>query len=344
MKKSGSRFWPVQVGCWLLVGLINYLAQAHFPIPAIIKLLNVVTLAGGGLLITSVYRFYLKGKQNKFRLNAGRIILTLLGSVLIQSIIWLLLICLTFWPIHAKYHISYIQLSYNIIPLTGLILCWNLAYLGYHLLNQYHTTEIGRWKLEADMERASLGVLRSQINPHFMFNTLNNIRSLILENPAQAREMITSFSELFRYTLQHSDDKEVLIREELTILKQYLDLVKMQYEDKLHYHINIDEDALTKKIPPMVLQLLAENAVKHGIALSNTGGEIIIDITCLDHQLNLSVKNTGSLRKKNDLEDSLGVGIKNIRERLNILYGNCATLTIEEKAPNVIVTISIRER
>ena len=194
------------------------------------------------------------------------------------------------------------------------------------------------------MERASLGVLRSQINPHFMFNTLNNIRALVLENPAQARLMITSFSELFRYTLQHSAGKEVLIGDELTILKQYLELIKLQYEDKLQFVIDVDEASLTENIPPMVLQLLAENAVKHGIALSNNGGEIIFHITYIDRQLNLTVKNTGSLRNKNELEDSLGVGIKNIKERLNILYGNLASLTIDEQAPYVIITISIQKK
>jgi len=342
MKKTGSWFWPVQIGCWLLTGIINYSAQSFYAnIPFSIKALNVAGLAGGGLLVTSIYRYYLKNKQNKFQLKAGRIILTLLGSIFVQCVCWLLFIYLLFLPVNEKYHLTLVQLSYNIMPFAALLLCWNLAYLGYHLLNQYHLTEVGRWKLEADMEKASLGVLRSQINPHFMFNTLNNIRALILENPVQARQMITSFSELFRYTLLHNDDKEVLIGEELTVLTQYLELVKLQYEDKLHYIIDVDEASLTEKIPPMVLQLLAENAVKHGIALSNNGGEIIIHIASIKRQLNLTVKNTGSLSNKNELEDSLGVGIKNIRERLNILYGSLAWLTIDEQAPYVIVTISI---
>jgi two-component system LytT family sensor kinase len=345
MKKSSSWFWPVQLGCWVIIGIINY-SEQHFNtgIPVVIEVLNALGITAGGLAITSVYRYYLKKQQNKFRLRAGRFILTLLGSTMAQSLCWLLLIYLLFLPVQTKYNISTFHLLLNIVPLTALLLCWNLAYLSYHLVRQYHITEVEKWKLEADVQKASMGALRSQINPHFMFNTLNNIRALVLENPSQARRMITSFSELFRYTLQHSENKEVCVGDELNMLRQYLELIKMQYEDKLQYHLNADDAPLTATIPPMVLQLLVENAVKHGIALSRTGGEIAISITRVDEQLNLSVKNTGSLGHKNELEDSLGVGLKNIRERLAILYGSLAWLTIDEQAPYVIVTISIRKK
>lgn len=341
-KKQGSRsvFWPLQIGVWIIIGIINYVLQ-HFSlkIPAEIKILNLIGLVGGGFLITSLYRYYLRWSKYDFKMGAEKFILSLLLSAFIQSGCWVILIRLLFY----KYPLTIWQSLGAMLPFLAMILIWDLVYLGYKLIRQYHNTEVEKWKLEAEVQKAQLGALKSQINPHFMFNALNNIRSLILEDPALARGMLTKFAEIFRHALQHSEEKEIILSEELDILQQYFELLKIQYEDKLQYQIHADQAILKEKIPPMILQLLVENAVKHGIGLSPNGGKITVDISKINNQLQLIVKNTGTLNSKNKLEDSLGIGLKNITERLKLLYDNQASLLMHEEAPFVIVTINIKK-
>jgi two-component system LytT family sensor kinase len=336
-------FWPIQLAGWFLIALANFLVQYWAGLPAPILYMNVVGMAGGGLLITTVYRYYLKKQDYKFDLNARRFIGFLLLCAFLQSICWLIFVILITLPFQKKYAIDLISISPNIVPFFILALIWNVIYLGYHLLKQFHQTEVERWKLESAIQKAQLGALKAQINPHFMFNALNNIRALILENPSQARDMITRFSELFRYALQHSEDKEATAAAELSILNQYLELLKIQYENKLHYTIDADEHLLDELIPPMVFQLLVENAVKHGIGLSSKGGEVWISLKKLESRLILSVKNTGSMQQSNNLEESLGIGLNNIKERLKLLYGDKAFLLMKEEANFVTVTISLEK-
>lgn len=344
--KTNSWFWPLQITVWTITGLLNFLVQhfnqqVHFV--GLVTYLNAVGMITGGLLVTSAYRYIIKKDSAPFKLQAGKFILSLLGATLLQSICWVILISLLFMPFYGFRLGLFIELAISLVPLCCLLLIWNLVYLSYHLMRRYHQTEIEKWKLEAEVQKATLGALKSQINPHFMFNALNNIRALILEDPQLARQMITKFSEIFRYALQQSEEREITVAEELRVLNQYLELVKMQYEEKLKYRINADDNVANEVIPPMILQLLVENAVKHGIALNTRGGEILIDIRKEQNQLVLNVKNTGTLKNKNELEESLGIGLKNITERLKLLYNDQASLQMSEEAPYVSVTIHIKK-
>jgi len=191
------------------------------------------------------------------------------------------------------------------------------------------------------MKDAQLGSLKSQINPHFVFNTLNNIRSLILEDKERAREMLLNFSDLFRYALKNTDQSKVKLEEELDIVNQYLELLSIQYEDKLKYKINVDADLEEVELPPMMLQLLVENAVKHGISQFKEGGSILIDIDQGNGFLNINVKNTGNLKVSSKLGDKLGVGLDNIRKRLDLIYSGNANLKMSEVNNFVLASIKI---
>lgn len=344
IEKPKTWFWPLQLIVWSAIGLLNFLVQhSNSSIPSDIRWVNFLGTCGGGFIITTLYRYYLKRRKYSFKMGSGRFIAFLLSSAIIQSVCWLGLITILSLPILKKYHVSIWQMAANLIPFLAMILIWDLAYLSYKLIHQYHTTEVEKWKLVAEVQKAELGTLKSQINPHFMFNALNNIRALILEDPTIARDMLTKFAEIFRHALQHSEEREISLVEELKILQQYFELLKIQYEDKLNYKIHADETVLNEKIPPMVLQLLVENAIKHGIGLTAGGGEISVDINRINNQLVLIVKNTGTLVLKNKLEDSLGIGLKNITQRLKLLYNDNASMEIYEQAPYVIVNISIKK-
>jgi two-component system LytT family sensor kinase len=342
--KTDQWFWPIQLSTWIIIALLNFSVQHRLPVPPVVLYLNCAGMIMGGLLVTTAFRYYLKKQGHRFHLRPFQFIGFLLLATSLQAISWLLLFKLCFLTVAAKYPVPLLELMINLAPLMALCLLWNLVYLSYHLIRRYHTSEVEKWKLEAEVQKAGLGALKAQINPHFMFNALNNIRALILEDPQKAREMLTRFSETFRYALQYSEQKETTLAEEIHILDQFVELLKIQYEDKLKYTLEVDEHALSTLIPPMTLQLLVENAVKHGIALQPCGGEIIVTISHDGAALCLTVSNTGTLKQKNELEDSLGIGLKNITARLQLLYGYRAGLTIREEAPLVIVIIRILQK
>lgn len=342
--KQKSWFWALQVLVWLIIGLINFSVQyfaGHFS--ATIAVLNFTGMAVGGFIVTSAYRFFLKRQPFYLRLKPGRFILTLLATGLLQSFLWIGFIYLITLPFAAKLSINFLPLMFNLAPLLTIVLAWDFVYMSYHLIRRYHTNEVEKWKLEAEVQKAQLGALKSQINPHFLFNALNNIRALILEDPTLAREMLIKFADIFRHSLQYSGEKLITVTEEIYILTRYFDILKLQYEDKLHYTIVSDDEALQKSIPPMILQLLVENSIKHGIALTKEGGIVAVEVSSKKGELLLRVKNSGTLQVKNTLEDSLGIGLNNISERLSLIYPGKAKLMISEEPPFVIVNILIKE-
>ena len=342
--KQKSWFWVLQVFVWLIIGLINFSVQyfaGHFS--ATISWINFTGMAVGGFIVTSTYRLFLKRQPFYLKLKPSRLILTLLATGLLQSFLWIGFIYLISLPFAAKLNINFLQLLFNLAPLLTIVLAWDFVYLSYHLIKRYHINEIEKWKLEAEVQKAHLGALKSQINPHFLFNALNNIRALILEDPTLAREMLIKFADIFRHSLHYSGEKLITVAEELDILKRYFEILKLQYEDKLHYTIVSDNEALKKNIPPMILQLLVENAIKHGIALTIEGGIITVEVSSKKGELLLRVKNSGTLQVKNTLEESLGIGLNNVSERLSLIYPGKAKLMITEEPPFVIVNILIKE-
>jgi len=343
MIRLKSWFWPIQLLFWLLIGGVNFCAQYFYSgFDFTLAVLNFTGLSLGGLISSTLYRLYFHKNQLDYKIRWPKLILHVLGSALLQSLLWMLIMVVLSWPFANTYHISLGKVLINLAPVYILILAWDLGYLGYHLIRTYHRTEVYKWMLESEFQKAKLGALKSQINPHFMFNAINNIRALILENPLLAREMLTKFAEIFRHTLQHTGEKLISIKEELGILINYLEIQQLQFEGRLRYVIDAQEHLLNEMIPPLILQLLVENAIKHGISLNEKGGEIFIDISEHNNTLILEVKNPGSLASGSCVEERLGIGLKNIVERLSLTYGGHAKLDIREEAPFVIVVIKIQ--
>ena len=343
--KKRSPFWGVQIGVWTLIGLINFVPQymlgASYRSAA---WLNLISIGFGGFLLTSLYRYYVKRKKDTFNLSIASFIGNLSVATALLSVLLLGFVSLVFLLFSNQYHFSLIEAALNFFPITGILLIWNLCYLGYHLMRKYHHHEIEKWKMEAEIKHIQLENLKAQVNPHFIFNALNNIRALILEDHQLARQMLTKFSEVLRYGLLHAEDMEITIAEEIGMLRQYLELVKIQYEERLTFSISVEEKLLQEKIPPMVLQLLVENAVKHGISARPEGGRIDVQVSRLNQETLLTVRNTGALKRKTELEDNLGLGLKNIIERLKLIYDDAAGIAISEESPDVVVVINIKRK
>lgn len=223
------------------------------------------------------------------------------------------------------------------------VLCflWNTIYFVYHISQKSRKQELSNLKLQANNKEIQLKNLQSQLNPHFLFNSLNSIRALVDLDPDLSKKSITRLSSLLRISLQFGKHNLVSIKDEIQLVEHYLKLEKMRFEDRLHFQIDISEDLLNQKIPPFTIQLLVENAIKHGISQRKQGGEIQVVIFLEDEWMVLNVHNSGTLKSKVDL----GVGLINIRKRLLLQYGKeniRFTLDQIEGEENVLAQIKIR--
>ena len=219
---------------------------------------------------------------------------------------------------------------------------WFIFYHGIRFAESAIQNE--RDKLEAQMQLkiAELENLKSQLNPHFLFNALNSIRSLTLTDPKMARDAITKLSDLLRISLTYKDLQNIPFEEELNLVKDYLSLEKIRFEDRLNYSFEISKGVLKALIPPMSLQLLAENAVKHGIGKEKMGGEVIVFAYKSEGSLVFGVKNTGSLTKHNsDKNKRQGIGLENLIRRLELNYGVKDGFQISELDKVVISKVCI---
>jgi len=222
---------------------------------------------------------------------------------------------------------------------TMLFLGWMGLYFFYHLFDRFNRSEIERLRLTTHVKEAELRALKSQVNPHFIFNSLNSLRALIEENPRRAREAVTQLANLLRYSLQSGQLETVPFADELRVVNDYLALEQVRHEERLRVRLDVDPATLTLPIPPMLLQTLVENAVKYGISARPDGGEIAIIARREDGALRLQVTNPGELATGAARRDgvSTGVGLRNAAERLRLLFGERATLRLREEVPTVVI-------
>jgi two-component sensor histidine kinase len=185
-------------------------------------------------------------------------------------------------------------------------------------------------QLQAQLAQAKLSALNAQLNPHFLFNTLNAVSSLVQRDPRGVRRMIARLSELLRYTLDGGHAPEVLVTEEIAFLERYLEIMQIRFEDKLEIDVQVSDDAREALVPNLILQPLVENAVKHGVEKISGVGRIEISAMRNDDQLVLGVCDNGPGPSSLNNGDH-GVGLRNIRERLQHLYGDAQSLTLVER-------------
>lgn len=187
--------------------------------------------------------------------------------------------------------------------------------------------------LQSELSSAQLNALKMQLQPHFLFNSLHSISSLIIVDPKRANEMVALLGDFLRQTLEHSNDQMVALSEEIDFLRCYLEIEKTRFEDRLTVHFDIDPDVGQSLVPHMILQPLVENAVKHGIAPYEAKGAISVSARRQGDKLSVCIENTGERSNKTSsggVVTSNGVGIANVRSRLDHMFGPDASLTIVE--------------
>jgi len=202
----------------------------------------------------------------------------------------------------------------------------SLIVIGAHALlyyDDFRTSELQQSSLKAQLAQAQLRALKMQVHPHFLFNTLHSISSLVLEDPPKANSMIARLGDFLRLTLDHADHELVTLKEETEFLRAYLDIEQVRFGDRLKVAFEMEPMTLSAQVPHLILQPLVENAIQHAVAPRTAQSHIKIKARRLDGLLTLEVKDNGpGIASRSDSLAMRGVGLNNVRARLNQVYGS----------------------
>jgi two-component system, LytTR family, sensor kinase len=331
-KKS---YWVSQIAGWVfytIVDLISYITIFSFDYDEFSKLLgNVIVNIIVGIALTHLFRLTFR-HFNWIKLPIPQLIIRCLAVIILITFIMAAINIpmdskiLNFEKVNwALRDISYL------LTLSKPILIWTLIYVFYAYSNERKNDAIERIKLESSIKDSEAKVLRAQMNPHFMFNALNSIRALILEDPKKAQTGVTQLSNILRSSLLADRRKTVSLKEELKTIEDYLGLEKVRYEERLQIKWAIDENTLGIQVPPMMLQTLVENAIKHGVQKALRWGFVEINTSQKDKKLHIKIRNTGKLKKTENKKEDGGFGVNNTIQRLKLLYGDEAKFEIYEE-------------
>ena len=346
--KKISTYWKIQLIAWITSSLY-WGISAFFDGNFIWKIgvADLILDVSIGIMLTNIYRnFALKKGWNKLNLKilAPRIAI----SIVVLSVLYMLLI------VGKLYLIRLIILKSNMVPFfyflkstqlqvfitgTRLMSIWVLAYHLYHYSRLELETVKENARLSIMIKEAQLNNLASQLNPHFFFNSLNNIKFLVVENPPAARRAIDLLSDLLRNSLNNNMGRLISLEQEIELVKDYIELEKMRFEERLQIKIETNLDLSKHLILPLSIQTLVENAIKHGIEKRKSGGFISVKIEMANDFIKINVQNSGNVT--NEIQDS-GIGLKNLQERLLLQYNRKASFEINEmKDDTVLATILI---
>lgn len=337
-------YWLSQIGgwfiYWLLVTLINLLINGKGGnVEELWKeQIQLTIFIAIGLLATHSFRNYVKRKKwISFNVSAliPRLILSvfLLTGIILASFLTIIYIGNLENNDELSNGVRIFQVSINVSIIIGL---WMSIYFSVQYFKNYRKAQVLQLKQDALLKEATLNKLRSQLNPHFIFNSLNSIRALVTLEPEKARDSITALSNIFRKSLQL--DKSLLIpfNEELQIVKDYLKLEKIRFEERLQDSIDVSEEIYRSKVPPLMLQTLVENGIKHGISTLPKGGVLSFEAYPNGSHYVFKIRNSGQLMENTGRK---GYGLKNTRERLDLMYEGQATIEINNTDDGFVTTV-----
>ncbi|MBN2350659.1 MAG: histidine kinase [Bacteroidales bacterium] len=278
-----------------------------------------------------------------FKNKISRTIFNHVITCIFVTVFWSLFTYFILRSINAS-NSEYLEFLNKNIPFrSGMgMLLYILFVLFFYLVIYYRSLKekmIRESELKALVKESELGILKSQINPHFLFNSLNSISSLTITDPEKAQEMVIKLSDFFRYSLGNRKEDKSSLKDELQNIDRYLAIEKTRFGEKLKYEKHVNEECLTKLVPGMILQPLFENAVKYGVYESLEESGITLTCTSKGLFLHIQIENdydAHMLAKKGE-----GIGLSNIRQRLRLLYSRNDLLTIQKTDKRYIVTLLI---
>ena len=327
MKKTDATYWACQIAGWggfSALGLVSAVMENGWR-PSIVGgyLLFFLYSIGFTHLLRRLSRrrgwSNLSPLKALVRLWAGAVLIAAAQAGLVVGVYTAIEGTLGVWRQPSS-------IAYMFLWLAVVGSIWAILYFAITSLRHSREVRRNETQMKLALSEAELRVLESQLNPHFLFNCLNSIRGMVIENPEQAQDMITRLANILRYSLQRDRRHMAPLDSEVEIVSDYLALESVRFESRLRVRFDVDAAAREVLVPPMLLQTLVENAIKHGVEDRPSGSNIVIRASVDENSLRVSVENAGELTGTQ--VSSTQIGLANARERLRILYGERAKLQL----------------
>ncbi len=328
----------MQIGGWAIYAIVQIVAvleldEGTLSNQRIIFLLYEASL---GLSVSHIYR-NLINRWKWLNLTMPRLIPRVLFSVFIMGVIMYFLRI----PVSIPLGLFNKNVALDPIVLLGLsfvyaffFFLWSVLYFIYNYFERYNKS----LKLEASIKEIELNNLKAQLNPHFIFNALNSIRALVDENPSKSKLAINQLSNILRNSLVTEKRGLTKFEDELKMVKDYLGLEGIRFEERLKTELDIDSASLDFMVPPLMIQTLVENGIKHGISKLKDGGVIQIKTKVDNDRLKIHIRNSGHFQMNGAKKTSGGMGLENTRQRLKLIYGEEASFRILTESNTFVLT------
>ena len=337
MRQKLSPYWVCQAGwgAFAFVYALVYITFGAKPTPTFFPVLFLFTIEG--LIISHFMRTVIR-KYKLLQQPLTKQITSMLTIIILFSFLYSIIDSLLTMQLQLDERetndVSFLgKVMGNVVVPFLFLSIWNLIYFSYHYIIKSRSDELDKIRLESLVKELELKTIKAHINPHFIFNALNSIRALVDEDPQRARTAITELSNILRSSIYAEKLETTPLKKELSIVKDYLALEHIRFEDRLQIEYDIDEETLDLPVPPMMLQTLVENAIKHGISKQKNGGIIKVKSNFINNHHELVVQNTGLL-KGNIGND--GFGISGTINRLQLLFGPKAFFNIHDTGNNLV--------
>lgn len=331
-------YWTCQIAGWgsysaIVFGIVTAFLGWHIYMFAGFLLFFFYSIG-----FTHGLRLYVR-KHQWLALPASRGLPRIFGSALATGAIQTVLVILIAWGLTGQNAFDPTGMLSTASGVAFITCAWTAIYVAVHWYREYRQAQMREMETQLSLQKAELRALQAQVNPHFLFNSLNTIRGTVRENPEQAQDMITSLSNLFRRSL-HSDGVQMIpLAEEMAAVSDYLALESARYEERLKVCLEVHPDVERYPVPAMMIQTLVENAIKHGISKIPEGGIVRIRGLLEDRCLIIEIENPGTLQESD--KNGTHTGLANARDRLRLLCGSSATLSLSENAGMVAARVVI---
>lgn len=292
------------------------------------------------LLLTHAFRYFMVSRFRWMSLPLPSLIPRVLIAVVLLALMAYVLqpvaIIISGREFNLKLALQLEQIIYGWSFFTIIFFLWSVFYFTYYFIEQYNKA----LKYEASRIEIELNNLKSQLNPHFIFNALNSIRALVDENPKKSKQAINHLSNILRNSLAVDRIGLTKFEDELKIVKDYLSLETIRFEERLRTEFDIHPDSNIFLVPPLMIQTLVENGIKHGVSKLTEGGSVSVKTTVEGTNLRIQIRNSGQYHQYhvNGIRRKGGLGLKNTAQRLKLLYGENASFKIENENDTFVLT------
>lgn len=330
-------FWTLQTAGWCGFAIVYYIGSFLAEMRSIWVFVIILNAYAGWLLtipLRYVYRWALT-------MSPLKMLAVVVSSMYLIALAWAVVRNVNNWEIYKKGFRpeEWYMYLYNTVDALIVIGCWTGAYFGIKNYQMLLKEKQNVLKASSMAHQAHIKMLRYQLNPHFLFNTLNAISTLILMKENKTAEaMVARLSDFLRYSLDKDPIKRVPLKQEIEALELYLEIEKVRFEDRLYVEWDIHDKAQHALVPSLILQPLIENSIKYAVSKLQEGGQISISARIFGSDLILEVADNGPITriKEGELFRTNGVGLTNIRERLQSLYEDNFSFVIAQNKPSGI--------